>query len=194
MVDKQLIEAKKVKLRKNPHFRRQDAHKKGKVSRSGWRKPRGHQSKIKHSFKGYGVKVRPGYGTPVELRHMTRAGLLPIRVFNVKELETLTKDNMAVLGSSIGLRNKIIIATKAKEKGIVTIPTLDHLIKRQTAMLKAKEAEKKASEEKQKKKTIDDKLKKPKEEKKAEEPELNPEEKKEQEKKEMDKALISKEQ
>lgn len=191
MVNKELLQLKKKMKKKMPKFKRQDGFKKKEVRRTGWRKPKGHHSKIKHNFRSYAKKVRPGYGTPNDLKNRNGSGLLLVNVYNFSDLEKLSKENVAVISSSVSIRNKLIIAEKAKEKGIATIPSLEKIKERHAILIRSKEEKKKADEEKKKKKSIEEKVKHQKQEKK-EEKEMTDEEKKDQEKKEKDKILITK--
>ncbi|MEM4259672.1 MAG: eL32 family ribosomal protein [Candidatus Woesearchaeota archaeon] len=191
MINKELLELKRKMKKKMPKFKRQDGFKKKEVRRTGWRKPRGHHSKIKHNFRGYAKKVRSGYRTPKELRNRNNTGLLMANVYNINDLTDLSKDNIAIISKSVSLRKKLIIAEKAKENGITTIPSLDKIKTKYESLLKSKEEKKKIEEEKKKKKSIEEKVKKSKEEIK-EDKGLSEEEKKEKEKKEKDKILITK--
>lgn len=82
---------------------------KGRGKKAKWRKPTGRDNKMREKIKGHPVSVSIGYGTPKSEEKIT--------IFNAKELESIKKDSVIVLGR-VGKKNKIEIAKVAKDKKI----------------------------------------------------------------------------
>lgn len=189
---------RKLKLKK-PTFTRQDSHKKKRISRGGWRKPRGQDSKMRVNLSGYKKSVKNGYGSPADVRGLDRNGFKPVLVSNISQLSNLNPSNeIALISSTVGMRKKIEIINKCKELGIKisNFSDPDEYIKRKQAQrdeakkkkakdMKKKEEKQKVSEEKS------EKAKETKEEetKPEEAKEENTEDKKQKEKQEYDKML-----
>ena len=193
---KELLELRKRIKKKKPTFTRTDSNKKPRLG-TKWRRPRGWHNKIRLHKKGYKRSVEPGHGSPVKVKGLNQQGLERVMITNIKALEAVKENQVAVISSSIGIKKKLDIAKKAKEKGIkIANFNVEEFIKK---------IEKQLQEKKQKKeKTVKEKEKKQKEkEKKAEEKETEKEGKeegdelvdkieKEEKKKEMDKVLTKK--
>ncbi|MCK5043549.1 50S ribosomal protein L32e [Candidatus Pacearchaeota archaeon] len=81
-----------------------------------WRKPTGRDNKMREKRKGYPAVVSVGYKQDKKLRGSLE-GKTPILVQNVKDLESLKKNEIAIVGN-IGKKKKIEIAKKAKEMKI----------------------------------------------------------------------------
>jgi large subunit ribosomal protein L32e len=78
-----------------------------------WRRPRGKSNKIRLGRAGNPVGVSVGFKTP--RKEAGRIfGLIPKLVHNIKELESLTKENVAIL-ARVGARKKLEIIKKADE-------------------------------------------------------------------------------
>ncbi|MEM3126906.1 MAG: 50S ribosomal protein L32e [Candidatus Woesearchaeota archaeon] len=113
-----LLEVKKELKRRTPNFLRQDAHKRKKISQK-WRKPKGMHSKMRRRLKGYRRSVEVGFKSPIFVKGLDKEGLLPVRIFSVKDLEKLdTKKNSIIIGRSVGNKKRISIVEEAKRKGI----------------------------------------------------------------------------
>ncbi len=74
-----------------------------------WRRAKGRHSKIREKRKGYPIKVMIGFKQPAKAK--------PIFVSNMKELEKIRKGETIIVGK-LGMKKKIEIIKKAKEKGI----------------------------------------------------------------------------
>ncbi len=187
---KELLELKERMKKKRPRFVRQDAHK--KRLRKRWVKPRGLHSKVRLKKAGHARKVSDGYGSPKELRGLNKDGLKIIRIHNEQELDNIVKEKEGIiLSSNIGIKNKINLLKKAKEKGITILNiNADEYLKKKEEEIKKRLEKKKAEKEKRKKKKEEEE--KVKKEEKLEE-KLSDEEKKEKEKKEKDKLLTKRE-
>jgi len=106
--------------RKLPKFKRQlkDSVKRLK---GNWRKPRGHQSKMRIHKKGKPKVVRIGYGAPKDLKFKNRANYyeILIRSFaDVEKLKNLDKNIYAVrISSNLGKKKREEIEKKILELG-----------------------------------------------------------------------------
>ena len=85
---KKLIILRKAMKAKKPSFIRQDSHKKKRVGLA-WRKPKGLQSKMRLSIKGYRKTANPGYGSPKLVAGLSKEGLVKVNVGCVKDLEKI---------------------------------------------------------------------------------------------------------
>lgn len=177
---------KATKLRK-PSYRRQDSHKKSRIGRGRkkllkWRKPKGTDSKVRLRIKGHLRMPEIGYGSPKKIKGLIYYnGLLikPTNIVNLKQLNTLDKTDVGVISSSIGLKKKVEIVKKAKEKGITLINISDDFLSKVDSIMQAKKDKRKRYEEHRKKRE---------EKKKVKEEDIKKKEaekKKETEKKEM---------
>ena len=93
-----------------------------------WRRPKGRHSKTREKMKGYPAIVSIGYRNEKTTRGKIQEKT-PVTVFNLKDLERVKKDEIAVLGK-IGKKKKIEIIKKAKEKNIqIANPGVNKMLK-----------------------------------------------------------------
>jgi len=161
---KALLEKRKVMKKKKPLFIRKDIYKKARVGKS-WRKPRGLDNKQMLCKRGPPKKISNGYRAPKDIRGFHKSGLMPIIVSNISQLNSLTKEQGAILSARIGNKKRQMLIIEAKKKNVVLLnldadKTLDkiqvELKERQESRKKSLETEK----EKEKKKSIEEKVKK----------------------------------
>lgn len=181
---KELI-AQKISMKKRmPKFERQEAHVKARLSRSGWRKPRGFQSKMRLQRKGYNAIVKVGYRTPRVLRGRLENGLLEIAVISPSDLKNIQKDQIALISRTLGNRKRLEVLKEAKKlkQRISNYSNIDakiseienNLVERKKRRSdskskkteKAKKLAKKEEEKKNKGKKKEKKIEKPKDESK----------------------------
>lgn len=81
-----------------------------------WRRPSGRDNKMREKRRGYPAVVSVGYKKDKNLRG-TLEEKKPIMIMNVKDLEKLRKNEIAVI-RNIGKKKKMEIAKVAKEKKI----------------------------------------------------------------------------
>ncbi len=101
-------------------FRRQKWVKLARIRRKAdsWRKPYGHNSKLRQKRKGYGRMPCSGYGNKKELKYLHPCGLKEILVHTPSELEKYDPKECCVrIAGSVGRRKRILIIEKAKELG-----------------------------------------------------------------------------
>lgn len=146
---------------------------KGRKKKQIWRSPKGRHSKTRNERKGYPAIVKIGYK-----QEQKESGLIekktPVMVNNVKQLEGMKKEQIAIIGN-VGNKKRIEIAKKAKEKGIaVSNLDVNKFLKKtekkqkMKADEKAKSTSKKGSERVQASSDSANQAKEKKEEKKSE--------------------------
>jgi len=81
-----------------------------------WRKPTGRDNKMREKRRGYASVVSVGYETEKKKRNLLKEKI-PVYVYNVKDLEKVKANQIAVIGK-IGKKKKEEIAKVAKEKKI----------------------------------------------------------------------------
>ncbi|MCL4372959.1 hypothetical protein M1384_02735 [Candidatus Parvarchaeota archaeon] len=97
-------------------------HDAGKLKRVGnsWRKPTGKKNKTKVGKKGHKKMPSKGFMSPASKRGKI-AGKIPVRIFNLKDVEKLNDANIAVIGKAVGALKRKLIYEKCKEKKIMVI-------------------------------------------------------------------------
>jgi len=169
-------------------FTRKDITKKKRISKSGWRKPKGITNKKRLNRKGHSANVRPGYGTPNAEKNK-KANLEIINIKNLQELEKINPKTQCVVIGRCGKQKKLDLIKTAEGKKIIIVNLKVEKYKENAKEFFAKrEKATKAREEELKKKEEAKKDAKKKEDKK-EETEISDEEKQKQEKAEKDKIL-----
>jgi len=192
---KEKLELRKKIKSKKPTYLREDHHKKKAVNKNSWRGPRGLHSKMRHGFQGHRATLEVGYGSPAEVKHLHKSGLMPVLVCNLTDLSGIDKTKQAaIISAKVGTRKKVEIVKKAKELAIKVINIKDvdaylntvqeSLKKKQTA--KEKTAKEKETKQKEKEKKA--------EEKKKKEAKESPEDAKKKQTKELEKVLTKREQ
>lgn len=184
---KELLEIRKKLKEKKPKFIREDSHKKKKLRRSGWRRPRGHHSKLRLNVKGHKPVISSGYRSPNAVRYLHRTGLKAITVRNILELKNINPKIEGILIGKVGQKKKIEIIKEAQASKVTILNLKDPARFLEDVKKKLEEKKKKKEEKKEKKKE-----KKPEEKKKEEKEEKTEEDKKKEEKMEKEKVLIKK--
>ncbi len=92
-----------------PEFLRQDYHTYSRLKRK-WRRPKGHQSKLRVNKGGSGVRPRVGFGTKREVIRVIR---------NLADLEKIK--GSAMIASALGAKKTAEIAKRAGELGITIL-------------------------------------------------------------------------
>ena len=100
-----------------PHFIRQESWRYKRVG-TGWRRPRGIDSKMRLKLKGRPKSVAVGYRSPKLVRGFHPSGFEEKLVYNVKDLEKVKPGLVVMIGHSVGLAKKRKIVEKAKELGL----------------------------------------------------------------------------
>src|SRR3989338_7802299 len=89
---------------------------KKRKNKQTWRRPTGRDNKMREKRRGYPVVVSIGYRKDKKIRGMIE-DKKPLIIMNIKDLNNIKKDQIAVVGN-IGKKKKIEIIKKAEEKKI----------------------------------------------------------------------------
>ena len=104
---------------KTPTFRRTEWFRYARLSRSGWRKPKGMDNKQRRNFKHRGSLVRIGHGKVAAARGLHPSGFSEVMVHNVGDLDAIDPAGEAArIGSAVGGRKRATIHARADELGI----------------------------------------------------------------------------
>ncbi len=184
MAMKELVKLREEVKKRKPKFRRYLGDRIKKISRSGYRKPKGIHNKMRKRIFGKPKMPCSGYGGPKEARHLHPSGYREVIVYNPTDLERVNREEEAVrVASCVGTKKKLEILKKAEELGI---KVLNPRIKRRSYLeLKAREEKKK--KEKEEKAKEEKKVEETKEEEEAEEKKAVKEKAKKAEKKTAEK-------
>jgi large subunit ribosomal protein L32e len=194
---KKIVEIRNKLKAKKPTFTRHDAHKKKRVG-SGWRRPKGRQSKMRLNLKGYARKRTTGYSSPAAAKGLSREGLTQNIVYQVSDFTGLdAKNDGIIIARTTGNRRKAELIDYATKNSFVLLNLDSDAFKKSLdASLSAKAAKKKELAKKREEKDSAAKKAKEKEEKKAAKAaskdakeEVSAEDKKAQETKEQEKIL-----
>ncbi|MGB2581679.1 MAG: 50S ribosomal protein L32e [Thermoplasmata archaeon] len=110
------LEKRKLVASRRPTFLRQEYHKRQKLRRTGWRRPRGMHSKMRRSYSYRTNVVSIGYGGPKQARYLHPSGFREIVVHNVKDLEGIDpKVQAARVAHTVGMRKRTQIEDRADE-------------------------------------------------------------------------------
>lgn len=179
---KTALELRKRIKGKKPVFLKQDAHKKVRL-RKNWRQPRGRHSKMRLKLRGHRKQPSVGYSSPKIVKGLNPQGLKEVRVYNLEDLKNVGKTEGIIIGRTVGLRKKLKLLKKIKEKKdlkLLNVKDIENFIKEIEEKFLAKKKESKEKEE-EKKKSKEEAIKKAEERKKKEEEKTEEEKKKEAE-------------
>ena len=105
--------------KKQPKFRRQEWYRYKRLARTGWRKPKGYQSKQRLNMKYRTPMARVGYGKVRAAKDLHPSGFIEVLVHNSSSLEDVDPKTHAIrIGARVGNRKRLAIYTKADEMGI----------------------------------------------------------------------------
>ena len=108
-----------AQMKKQPKFRRQEWFRYYRLSRTGWRKPKGLQSKQRLNMKYRTPMARVGYGKISSVRGLHSSGFEDILVNNPTDLDGLDPERQAVrISASVGNRKTAKIHDRADDLGL----------------------------------------------------------------------------
>jgi len=121
-----------------------------------WKRPKGHQSKMRLKKKGYPRVVEIGYGSPKDVKGMHPKGLFPVIVYSINDLFNIDVQTQGiVIASSVGLLKRKAIFEEAIKKKITVLnlsrEKLNALLKKRELSKKQREKKKEVKEKKIKK-------------------------------------------
>lgn len=193
------IEEKKRIRKARPAFIRSEGGQIKRISRSGYRRPKGLHNKMKDSKRGNRRTISVGFGYPKETRYRDLQGRLLVHVSSIEALQDVPKDGVAIIASSLGTRKKIAVLEKAAELKIPVYTVADPLkkakqLKEDVVARKKNTTAKKSAREIEKQKALDKKSGK---KKKADSTEktapADSKEAKDEQKRQQEKVLMNKE-
>ncbi len=107
-----------MEKRKRIKFKRYGWWKKKKLSKS-WRRPRGHDNKMRAHIAAKGAMVQSGYRRKKEERGLHPSGVREVLVFNTNDLAKAASDEIAArIASGVGNRKREEIEAEAATLGI----------------------------------------------------------------------------
>lgn len=81
-----------------------------------WRKPKGRHNKMRDKKRGYPAIVSVGYRKSKKV-YGKLDGMNPVIIRNINDFEKIKKGEIGIVGS-VGMKKKMDIVKRAKEKGI----------------------------------------------------------------------------
>ena len=106
-------------MKKQPKFRRQEWYRYQRLSKSGWRKPKGMQSKQRLNMKYRTPMARVGYGKISAVRGLHSSGFEDVLVNQPSDLDGLDPERQAVrVGASVGNSKRAKIHDRAEDLGL----------------------------------------------------------------------------
>ena len=104
---------------KTPSFRRQEWFRYKRLSRTGWKKPRGDDSSQRKNRKYRSALVRVGYGKIAAARGLHPSGFEEVLVNKSSDLEGLDPETQAVrIAKTVGNRKRSAIHDRADDLGL----------------------------------------------------------------------------
>jgi len=115
-----LLSARRKRRKTKPVFVRQESWRYVRLS-GNWRRPRGKDSRMRLSVKGWPKTVNIGYGTPRKAKGLHPSGLRPILVSSRRDLEKAgsPEGKILVFSSRLGRRMRDALAKEASSRGFV---------------------------------------------------------------------------
>ena len=119
IVTKEALDLRNSQSKSTPTFRRTEWFRYKRLSRSGWRRPKGMDNSQRKNLKYRGSKVRIGHGKISTARGLHPSGFKEVLVYNALDLDELNPASEAArIGATVGGRKREQIHLKADELGI----------------------------------------------------------------------------
>ena len=116
---KSALKMRSEQSKKQPKFRRQEWFRYRRLSKTGYRKPRGDDSSMRKNRKYRSPMARVGYGKVAAARGLHPSGCEEVLVHKADHLDGLDPERQAVrIGSSVGNRKRSRIHERADELGL----------------------------------------------------------------------------
>ena len=110
---------RKAQLKKQPAFRRQEWFRYRRLSRTGWRKPKGNDSSMRKNRKYRPPMARIGFGKLASVRGLHPSGFREVMVHRPDDLDAIDPNTEAArVGARVGGRKRAILHARADELGI----------------------------------------------------------------------------
>jgi large subunit ribosomal protein L32e len=116
---KSALKMRSEQSKKQPKFRRQEWFRYRRLSKTGYRKPKGDDSSMRKNRKYRTPMARVGYGKVAAARGLHPSGFEEVIVHKADHLDGLDPEKQAVrIGSSVGNRKRSRIHDRADELGL----------------------------------------------------------------------------
>ena len=116
---KAALATRAAQKKKTPSFRRQEWFRYKRLSRTGWKKPRGDDSSQRKNRKYRSALVRVGYGKIAAARGLHPSGFEEVLVNKSSDLEGLDPETQAVrIAKTVGNRKRSAIHDRADDLGL----------------------------------------------------------------------------
>ncbi len=116
---KSALKMRSEQSKKQPKFRRQEWFRYRRLSKTGYRKPKGDDSSMRKNRKYRSPMARVGYGKVAAARGLHPSGFEEVLVHRTEHLDGLDPERQAVrIGSSVGNRKRSRIHDRADELGL----------------------------------------------------------------------------
>ncbi|MBT4059153.1 MAG: 50S ribosomal protein L32e [Euryarchaeota archaeon] len=116
---KEALAKRQAQGKKQPAFRRQEWYRYKRLARTGWRKPKGMDSKQRKNKRWRTPMARVGFGKVAEARNLHPSGFSEVMVHRPDDLDIIDpKTEAARIGKRVGNRKRAMIHEKADELGI----------------------------------------------------------------------------
>ena len=116
---KAALETRSAQKKKTPSFRRQEWFRYKRLSRTGWKKPRGDDSSQRKNRKYRSALVRVGHGKIATARGLHPSGFEEVLVNKSDDLEGLDPETQAVrIAKTVGNRKRSAIHDRADDLGL----------------------------------------------------------------------------
>jgi len=116
---KAALDMRSAQSKKQPAFRRQEWFRYRRLSKTGYRKPKGKDSKMRQNRKYRSPMARIGYGKIAAARGLHPSGFEEVMVHAADQLDGLDPERQAVrIGSSVGNRKRSRIHDRADDLGL----------------------------------------------------------------------------
>ncbi len=116
---KAALKMRSEQKKKQPKFRRQEWFRYRRLSKTGYRKPRGDDSSMRKNRKYRSPMARVGYGKVAAARGLHPSGFEEVLVHKAGHLDGLDPERQAIrIGSSVGNRKRSRIHERADELGL----------------------------------------------------------------------------
>ncbi len=113
------LDMRAAQSKKQPAFRRQEWFRYRRLSKTGYRKPKGKDSKMRQNRKYRAPMARVGYGKVAAARGLHPSGFAEVLVHNSNELDGLDPELQAVrIGAGVGNRKRSRIHDRADDLGL----------------------------------------------------------------------------
>jgi len=116
---KSALKMRSEQSKKQPKFRRQEWFRYRRLSKTGYRRPKGDDSSMRKNRKYRSPMARVGYGKVAAARGLHPSGFEEVLVHKADHLDGLDPERQAVrIGSSVGNRKRSRIHERADELGL----------------------------------------------------------------------------